>query len=226
MDKHETFRPFSKERIVFRLPNLSLRILFAAGVLGCGLLIDSSIHDFTASRAETVKISPRFSKSGPARVGGSFTLTSHLGNRTSTDSFRGKYMLVYFGYTYCPDICPSELQKISSALDQLGDKSARIQPLFITVDPRRDTAEVLADYVSHFHSSLIGLTGSPDEIETATKAYRVLYRTAGDVTGSDYLIGHSSNIFLMDEKGEYATHFPYGSTVEEIVTGLTRQLDQ
>ena len=196
------------------------------GVFLC-LLIASGLgfSAATAARAETVRISPVFTKTGPSRVGGPITLTSHLGKRLSTQELRGKYLLVYFGYTYCPDICPNELMKISAALDKLGDNSANIQPLFITVDPKRDTAEVLKDYVSHFHKSLIGLTGTPEEIDRATKAYRVLYRFAGDISGSDYLIGHSNNIFLMDKKGEYATHFAHGSTVGEIVDGITKQIE-
>ena len=113
--------------------------------------------------------------SGVALVGGPFELVSHKGQPVTDKDFRGKYMLVSFGYTYCPDVCPTELQVISAALDELGDKARDIQPIFITIDPERDTVAALAQYMQSFHPSYIGLTGSPEAIAKAAKAYRVYY---------------------------------------------------
>src|SRR5690606_11015171 len=107
---------------------------------------------------------------GEALVGGPFALTDHTGERVTDQDFRGRYMLVYFGYTWCPDVCPTELQVISSALDELGDKAAQIRPIFITVDPERDTVAQMADYVANFHPSFVGLTGSSEEVAAVAKA--------------------------------------------------------
>jgi len=210
--------------LVYRLSRAARLIIFAAAGVCLSLMIGGIFDMTTPARAETVRISPVFSAGGAARVGGRFALTNHLGERVSSDDFRGKKMLVYFGYTFCPDICAGELQKIADALDRLGNGSAKLQPIFITLDPERDTVKVLADYVSHFHRNMIGLTGTPEEIQYAAKAYRVLYQRSGSISDTDYLIGHSSNVFLMDENGEYAAHFPYGSTVEEMVAVITRHL--
>src|SRR5262245_31517169 len=113
--------------------------------------------------------------SGVALVGGPFELVSHKGQPVTDKDFRGKYMLVSFGYTYCPDVCPTELQVISTALDELGNKAKDIQPIFITIDPERDTIAALSQYMQSFHPSYIGLTGSPEAIAKAAKAYRVYY---------------------------------------------------
>lgn len=159
--------------------------------------------------------------SGKALVGGPFTLTDHTGRRVSEKTFLGKYMLVYFGYTYCPDVCPTELQVISAALDQLGDKAKKIQPVFVTVDPERDDVKQMAQYVDHFHPSLIGLTGSAQDIKTVAKSYRVYFaRIKNDGSSSEYLMDHSSLIYLMGPKGNYVTHFTYGTAPEKIAAKL------
>ncbi len=194
----------------------------AATALCAGLVCG---HVLDAARAETVQISPIYSATGPARVGGPFTLIGTGGEMVSNEDFRGKYMLVYFGYTWCPDVCPGELQKVSDALDELGDLAVRVQPLFITIDPERDTAAVLAEYASHFHRSLIGLTGTREQIKSAAKTYRVLTRKDPRAAGKDYLIAHTSNVFLMDQEGRYVAHFPYGFTVAQMVAGLKGHLD-
>jgi protein SCO1/2 len=116
---------------------------------------------------------------GRGPVGGPFTLTDQTGKQRSDTEFRGKQMIVYFGYTYCPDVCPTDLMAITQALDALGPAAEGVQPVFITIDPERDT-KVLADYVSAFHHSLVGLTGSPDEIRKVANAYKAfLCESAG-----------------------------------------------
>src|SRR6185312_12588134 len=112
---------------------------------------------------------------GKALIGGPFTLVGKDGKPVTDQDFRGKYMLVFFGFTHCPDICPAELQMVAEALDRLGDKANEVIPIFISVDPERDTPEVLAAYVKSFGPKFVGLTGSPDQIAAATKAYRVSY---------------------------------------------------
>jgi protein SCO1/2 len=157
---------------------------------------------------------------GTALVGGPFTLTSQTGERVSDQSFRGRYMLVAFGYTYCPDVCPAELQVMSAALDSLGARADRLQPVFITVDPERDTAAVLREYMTHFHPRFVALTGTPKEIADVAKAYRVYYAKAKDGGETDYLMDHSSIIYLMGPDGSFVKHFPYGTDAKALAEGL------
>ena len=162
--------------------------------------------------------------SGKALVGGAFTLTDHTGKRVTEKDFLGKYMLVYFGYTYCPDVCPGELQVVAAALDELGAQADQIQPVFITVDPERDTVAQMASYVPSFHDRLVGLTGSSEEIAAAAKAYRVYYAKVDDPDSTEYLMDHSSIVYLMNPSGEYVAHFPYGTKPKDMATKLAQHL--
>ena len=152
------------------------------------------------------------------RFGGPFTLTAHDGRRVSDADFRGKFMLIYFGYTRCPDVCPVDLLTMGEALKKLGRDADPIQPLFITVDPERDTEKLLADYVESFHPRLLGLTGSEVEIATAVRAYkvhRVKYTPANDP--ANYGVDHSSLTYLMGPDGKFRTLIPHGTSVERMV---------
>ncbi|MEA2880528.1 MAG: hypothetical protein QOF14_5724 [Hyphomicrobiales bacterium] len=140
-------------------------------------------------------------------IGGPFALTDQNGLRRTDADFRGKLMLVYFGFTYCPDICPTDLQAIGLALDQLGAAGDAVQPVFITVDPERDTPHVLADYVPMFHPRLIGLSGDAAAIRKAARVYRVYYARVPTRDGSDYTVDHSAFIYLMDREGQYLGFF-------------------
>ena len=163
--------------------------------------------------------------SGVALVGGPFSLVDQDGRRVTEKDFLGKYMLVFFGYTYCPDICPTELQVMSAALDQLGLEADRIQPIFVSIDPARDTPEVLKAYVANFGPRLIGLTGSPEEVAAIAKAYRAYYAKAGNgSTGTDYLMDHSSIIYLMGPDGRFVKHMPYTTDAAKLATELKETL--
>ena len=164
--------------------------------------------------------SPAPATSGTALVGGPFRLTAHTGAKVSDQDFRGKFMLIFFGYTYCPDVCPSELQVISAALDKLGDDGRDIQPLFVTIDPARDTPEVVAQYVKNFHPRFVGLTGSAAEVAAMAKAYRVFYGKAEGSGATDYLMDHSSIVYLMDREGRFLKHFGYSTDAEGLARGL------
>jgi cytochrome oxidase Cu insertion factor (SCO1/SenC/PrrC family) len=144
-------------------------------------------------------------------VGGPFVLVDHNGKTRTQADFQGKLMLVYFGFTYCPDVCPTDLQSIGLAVDQLGPAKDAVQPLFITLDPDRDTAQQLADYVPMFHPRLIGLTGDPTSIRQAARAYKVYYAKVPRADGSDYTVDHSGYIYLMDRAGQYLGFFPPGT---------------
>ena len=167
---------------------------------------------------------PKQISTGKALIGGPFTLTEHTGRRVSEQDFKGRFMLVYFGYTSCLDICPAELQVMSAALDELGKKAEKVTPVFITIDPQRDTVERMKSYVSHFHKRLVGLTGSLEEIRAAAKAYRIYYTRPKDSPATDYVMDHSNIVYLMSPKGEYLTHFAYGTGVDKMVKGIAKFL--
>lgn len=164
--------------------------------------------------------------SGSALIGGPFTLVDQDGKTRTDKEFRGKLMLVYFGYTYCPDICPTELQTISDALDELGDKAAQVQPLFITVDPERDTPSVMKAYVGHFNPRLLGLSGTSEQVAAAAKAYRVYYAKAPAKGGSknDYLMDHSGFVYLMGRDGKYLTHFTPQTPPDQVMQAIAKYL--
>ncbi|PDT75896.1 SCO family protein [Bradyrhizobium sp. C9] len=149
-------------------------------------------------------------------VGGPFALTDQAGHARTDTEFRGKLMLVYFGFTYCPDVCPTDLQAIGLALDKLGPDGDQVQPIFITVDPARDTAAHLAEYVPLFHPRLIGLTGSDDAIRKVADAYKVYYARV-PLKDGDYTVDHTAYIYLMDRDGNYLGFFPPGTSADRLV---------
>ena len=163
--------------------------------------------------------------SGTALVGGPFSLIGADGKTVTDQDFRGRYMLVFFGFTHCPDICPAELQVIAEALDKLGDKAAKVVPIFITVDPERDDPKTMGEYVKSFGPNFVGLTGSPDAIAAAAKAYRVAYTKAENTASPEnYNVDHSALVYLMDPNGQYLAHFPYGTGAQEMAEKLDRFL--
>ncbi len=154
-------------------------------------------------------------------VGGAFELTDQTGKAVTNETLKGKYRIVYFGFTYCPDICPTELQNISAALDMLGKDADRFTPVFVTVDPARDTAPVMAQYLTSFHPSFVGLTGTAEQIEAAAKAYRIFYSREVQGPGpDDYTMNHSSLIYLMDCEGRYIRHLDSGISPADIAKAL------
>jgi protein SCO1/2 len=165
-------------------------------------------------------------------VGGPFELTDHTGKPRTERDFRGKLMLVYFGFTWCPDVCPADLQAIGLALDKLGTDADSVQPLFITVDPERDTAAHLAEYVPMFHPRLIGLTGSAEAIRKAADAYKVYYarvdppKEGVKEDGGYYTVDHTAYIYLMDRDGNYLGFFPPGTSADRMVEIIRPRLGE
>ncbi|WP_354311185.1 SCO family protein [Sphingomonas trueperi] len=157
-----------------------------------------------------------------ARVGGPFTLTDQNGKTVTDADFAGKYRIVYFGYTYCPDVCPTDLTKIGAALRTLDKQAPRtaqkIVPLFITVDPERDTPAQLKQYVANFHPRLVGLTGAPQAIAQVAKAYAIAYMK--EPTPSGYLMGHTEVAYLMGPDGKPITSLPLEKDPQAIVAEL------
>ena len=157
-----------------------------------------------------------------ALIGGAFALQDGDGKTISDQTLRGRPFLVYFGYTHCPDVCPTELARISDILTKMGDKA--IPALFITVDPERDTPKIMQDYVGSFDARIIGLSGSPQAIEAAEKAFRVYARKGQALADGDYSMDHSSVIYLMDKNGAFVEAFNAQRPPEEAAKDLERYL--
>ena len=166
----------------------------------------------------------------PGDFGGSFALTDQYGMRRTDMDFRGKYMLIFFGYTYCPDVCPTTLAVEKEALDKLGAHANRIVPIFISIDPKRDTPDKLKSYLSSFDANqpstrpnFVGLTGTDEEIAKAAKAYRVFYRAHldGFMAGSaGYSIDHTGDVYLMSPEGKFVAYYSQGILSDEMAADL------
>jgi protein SCO1/2 len=161
-----------------------------------------------------------------ADIGGPFTLTSHTGQRMTDRDLAGEPTLLYFGYATCPDVCPTELADIAAAADIVSEKTdMTVNPVFITVDPKRDTPENLAEYVPYFHDSMIGLTGTEEEIRSVTRNYRVYYAESPDEDFPDgYAMDHSSFIYLLGKDANFITYFKYEDNPERIAEGVACHL--
>jgi len=158
-----------------------------------------------------------------AGIGGPFQLTDQNGKPRSDVDFRGQYLLVFFGYSNCPDTCPITLQHMTDALDKLGPKAERITPIFITVDPKRDTAAKLKAYAANFHPRFVALTGSVAEIDAVAKEYKVYYGKPGEEP-DDQALDHSALIYLIDPDGHYLTNFAPQTSGDDIANDLRKRL--
>ncbi len=155
-------------------------------------------------------------------IGGPFTLTNHQGEPVTEATFAGNHMLIYFGYSFCPDICPTSLQTMAAAYDLLSaEEKAEVSPIYITVDPERDTVEAIAEYVALFHEDMIGLTGTLEQVKAAAKTYRVYFaKNAVEEGSDDYFVDHSSFYYLMGPDGRYVKHFGHDATEEKMAEGV------
>ena len=161
-----------------------------------------------------------------ARIGGNFTLTNQDGGKTSESEFKGQYRIIYFGYSYCPDVCPIDLANIMLGLKQAEKEnpalSKKIQPIFISVDPERDTPAVLKQYVSAFHPRLIGLTGTAEEIAAVAEKYLIIYDIRKDESSSEYLVDHSRQAYLFGPDGEPLALLPFDGTPQDVAAEINR----
>jgi protein SCO1/2 len=191
--------------------------IVAAG-LAAASLIALWVH---GGLGQTSKDPPALSNA----IGGPFQLTGADGQSVSDRQFRGKWLLVYFGYTHCPDICPTTLAEISQTLSILGDEAARIQPLFISIDPERDTPQIVGEYVKAFDDRIIGLTGAPEQIAAAAKAYRVFYAKQEDGGAGSYLMQHTAFVYVMGPDGHYVTLLsPLEGQTPDVMASRLREL--
>ncbi len=211
-------------KLTSRLLNRAVGAVVAVAVLAAAA---AAWLQFRSADGELGNTSSAAWLSGEKDFGGSFTLVDHHGKTVTEADFSGKFMLIYFGYTFCPDTCPVGLSNIIRAMDLLADKGASITPVFITIDPERDTAEVLAGYVDAFHPRLVGLTGTGQQIAAVAEAYRVFF-TKLDVAeyedSDDYFMGHTNTTYLVGPDGKGLSTFSGASDPETIAVGLKKFL--
>ena len=158
-------------------------------------------------------------------IGGDFTLTDQNGDVFDSTKLHGKYSLIYFGFTYCPDICPDSLEKITHVLNTLNSYNIKIVPIFITIDPKRDTPETLKKYATHFHQDFISLTGTDKQIKEVANLFKVYYQVApAQENTENYMIDHSAFMYLMDKSGHYLAHFDTSETQDVITHKIVKLL--
>ena len=182
---------------------LALLVLGVALPAGCG-----AEHEFAGAVIDPPQPVP------------DFTLTTGGDTPVSLSDFRGEYVYIYFGYTYCPDFCPTTMSALTRARRELGDAADRMRVVMITVDPERDTPDVIANYVSFFDPSYVGLTGTTAEIDAAGEPFGVFYQKHEGSTETGYLVDHSTRTYLIDPEGNYRVAYPYETTPEQFVTDL------
>ena len=196
-------------------------IILATVGLSIGLGVLLALHKFQESRGVVYKETT----SGTTQViGGDFTLVDQHGNPRSTTEFRGKILLIYFGYTYCPDVCPMALEHMTEALEMLGKDRDKIAVLFVSVDPTRDTTETLKLYSTNFDPNIVMLTGTEEALQDAMGKYRVYAKKEIKEGFSDYLINHTSVVYVMRPDGTYITSFAHSTEPEKIKSILLKQL--
>jgi protein SCO1/2 len=196
------------KKIVIAWVVLILGLVLLLAWLGNGLLARTRSVDDASS-------------SGQALITADFTLHNGVGKTVTAADYKGRYLLVYFGYTHCPDVCPTTLLLMTNTLNQLGKTEAKVQPIFISIDPERDTPQKAGDYASHFGKQLVGLSGSPAEIKHAADSFKVFYSKVEDSHSAlGYAVDHSGFIYLMGPDGAYITHFAPTVSEGELTQGL------
>lgn len=200
------------------MKNSIIIVLLISIALGAGFWLRGAIRNDTSE--VTVK---EGEGSGTPSIGGNFNLTDVQGKSISATDFSGKLMLVYFGFSHCPDICPTDLAVISEVIAQLKEDKAKIQPVFITIDPARDTAERLAVFMKNFDPHILALTGTESQVKQAESAYKVYSaKVAAEKKDGPYMMDHSAFMYLMGKNGEYLAHFPSAEPADKIVAAVRK----
>jgi protein SCO1/2 len=197
-----------------RRTSLLLGSLLATGVLLTGA---AACDRRPAPAAQT---DAKAGASNRPDFGGDFTLTRHDGKPFRLADLRGKAVLLFFGYTFCPDMCPMTSARIMEAIGKLGDRRSQVVPLFVSLDPARDTPALIASYITHFGPDMIGLTGSPDEIARVARLYHVGYEKMPQADPANYLINHTTAIFLIDQQGALRDYFAYDEPTDSLAAAV------
>jgi protein SCO1/2 len=210
-------------RLTSRRLILVLAAVTAAAIATAGLLF------VTTPVPRSLKSGPvvvgKSIRTGTPAIGGPFTLVSTTGETVTDQSFRGKWLLIFFGYTFCPDLCPTALTNVSVALEKFGADTTQLQPLFVTVDPQRDTRDVMANYLKSFDSRILGLTGTQAQIDSVIKEYRLYVALQkSETNGDDYTVEHSAYIYLMDPEGKFVNVIQGNEDGDAIATWLRKEM--
>lgn len=194
-------------------------ILGAVGIFGMLLVLALYFPGIRPEPRGSVAVS------GSVDIGGSFSLVDPRGNTVTQSDLAGKYALVFFGFTNCPDVCPLTLQVITQALEVAGPLGENVVPVFISVDPERDTPEAMAQYIANFHPRFLALTGSAEAVKQAADGYRLFFRKAAAVEGNaqSYIMEHSGFVYFMDRTGRYITHFSPRDTAEQMAARIRQE---
>ncbi|MEQ8746509.1 SCO family protein [Pyruvatibacter sp.] len=205
-----------------RLLIVSIAATATIALTGIGLLATGG---FSSPQGQSAAKSAPVRSTGVPNIGGPFSLVDHTGKAVTQADFEGRKTLVYFGFTFCPDVCPTALQVMAVALEELGEDADAITPVFITVDPERDDVETMAAYVNHFGDNFVGLTGTPEQIAATAKAYKVYFRKVEDPASSGgYTMDHSSVVYLMGEDGTFLANFTHETLPDRMAARLRQFL--
>ncbi len=189
-----------------------LAMVLIVGRAGIGVMPSIGVKNITENATE---------ENGEALIKADFTLVGAGGKTVRASDLKGKYLLVYFGFTHCPDVCPTSLLVMNNVLSHLGKNADKVQPLFITVDPERDTPAIASKYAQNFGKNFMGLSGTPAQIKHAAEGFKVYYSKVNDSTSAlGYGVDHSSFIYLMGPDGKYLAHFPSTDPEQEMIAGL------
>lgn len=200
--------------------NNKLLVLIAAVIAFSAYFAQKTATNIALQAEPQTQAQGQVTTRGNAAIGGTFTLTDQNGQPYTQQNLKGHYSLVFFGFANCPDMCPTALSNITNALDAMPKElAAHITPVFITVDPERDTQEALKSYTANFHSRLVALTGSKEQTEQATKAFKVFHQIA-DPSVKDYMVNHSGFIYVMNPQGEYVKHFSFTDSPDTIASEM------
>lgn len=216
--------PLRKTRLIMWLV-IATAVAVMAAQLTIRLMDDAAPPPTAEEKAQTAQDVAR------DVVTGEFSLIDHHGKAVTDEDFRGSWLLIFFGYTHCPDVCPTSLAVTGLVMDELGEDAAKVQPLFITIDPERDMPEVMAAYVADFHPRLIGLSGSPEQIKAAAHSHRAYYARAPvaegvETSATEYAMDHSAYLYLMDPRGVYAHVFSPTDSAEEIAADIRQFMNK
>jgi protein SCO1/2 len=211
----------SRRRLIIVALAAVLAALIAAGIV---LLLQPKAVPPVASSSNPAQSTGVMRLPPGADLGGPFRLVDQDGKAVTDATYAGKFMLIYFGFTFCPDVCPTELQAMATAIDDLGGPGEMVQPILISVDPERDTPAQLKEYVASFHPRLVGLSGSGTEIAAVAKAYRVYYAKGPVDADGNYVMDHTSFVYLMGPDGKLRSVFRAGTAPEAMASEIEKQM--